>query len=80
MAKQGLEVNFDIVNIKNIEAKINEISKQINDLRPVFSLFSLDFYRYEKRIFGLRGPGKYKDLSTKPFRAFWRNKRGYAAL
>jgi len=47
----------------DIQAGIERLFTKMKDLRPIFELFSSDFYKDEKRIFQLPGPGQYEDLS-----------------
>lgn len=44
---------------------LDTIGAEIDDLKPLFLLLANDFYKDEQRIFKLKGPGKYPDLSDK---------------
>lgn len=41
------------------------------DLTKPLTQIARDWFRGNKSIFALKGPGRYKDLSTKPFFAWW---------
>jgi len=72
--------SYSIENDLEFKQKIDEALKKGANLKIPFKLIAADFYKSEKAIFQMGSRGQYPDLSTKPFRAFWRNKRGYAAL
>ena len=42
---------------------VDSIGDQLIDLRPLWFLLANDFYKDEKRIFKLKGPGRYEDLT-----------------
>ena len=46
--------------------KLDELSENLDDMRPLFEQFASDFYKDEKKIFSLNGPGQYADLSDNP--------------
>lgn len=72
--------SYNIENDAAFRNALDEAAKHINDFRVPFNLIANDFYKSERAIFKLKSAGGYPDLSTKPFRAFWSNVRGYAAL
>ena len=48
---------------------LDELSDDLTDMRPMFEQFASDFYKDEKRIFGMKTAGRWakegKDLSPK---------------
>lgn len=59
----GIKVDarpFDILN-----ERVEEMIGSLGDLRPLFELFSSDFYKDEKKIFSLKSRGKYEELNSK---------------
>jgi hypothetical protein len=50
---------------------LETMADKIEDLRPLWFLLANDFYKDQKRIFTLKGPGQYEDLadSTKDQKA-----------
>lgn len=64
-------VNYQ-VNSKEFDAKIKECLTQIGDLRPAFIGIAREFYKANKAIFALKGPGKYTDFSGPKIKATWR--------
>ena len=57
-------VTLDIVGFDELFGKIEAARLKMKDLRPLWESFISDFYKDEKRIFKLQGPGRYKDLSS----------------
>ena len=55
-----ISVEFD--EIDKLNDKVEDLANAIGDLRPLFELFASDFYKDQKRVFQLNGPGKYVDL------------------
>jgi phage gpG-like protein len=78
MAKDN--ISYEVENDKEFRAKLKWAAEQVGNLRTPLKLISGDFYKSEQAIFNLKGRGQYPDLSKKPFRAFWKNVRGFAAL
>ena len=56
---------------------LDELSENLSDMRPLFEGFASDFYKDEKRIFSLKGPGEYDDLSPK-YKKYKEKKKGNA--
>lgn len=52
--------SFVTTNDEQFRAAIQKASDSLKDLRVPFNLIYLDFYRSEKAIFQLKGPGKYE--------------------
>ncbi len=62
--RKGKIIEFDLVEFKKkLAPKFKELGKKMQDMRPLFEQLSSDFYKDEKKIFSLKGPGKYEDLS-----------------
>ena len=55
----------DISGTKRLAEKIDAVKKWLSDLSPLFEQYGADFYKDERRIFSLKGPGQYQDLSDK---------------
>lgn len=55
-------IQFETEALNSIYKKIEELSNSLGDLRPLYEQLASDFYKDEKRIFQLRGPGQYEDL------------------
>lgn len=56
-------VSYEIENDKAFNAKLKKLRDKTDDLTIPLILISKDFYKSEKSIFLLKGPGQYKDLS-----------------
>jgi hypothetical protein len=72
--------NWSIQNVDDFVARLDKLAQATNDFRVPFRLISSDFYRSQRQLFSLQSAGLYTDLSTKPFRALWRNKKEYGFL
>jgi len=59
---EGKGIQFETEALNSIYSKVEELSRSLGDLRPLFEQLASDFYKDEKRIFNLRGPGQYEDL------------------
>lgn len=70
---------WSVINVTEFKERLDKLATATDDFRIPFKLISSDFYRSQKQLFQLKGPGLYKDLSTKPFLAFWQNKNGFAS-
>jgi phage gpG-like protein len=55
--------SYKVDNDKKFSKAIDKASKKVADLRLPLALISKDFYRSEKAIFQLGGPGQYEDLA-----------------
>jgi phage gpG-like protein len=64
-----LQIAFD--KNSKFQKKLNEVFKATGDLTIPLKLIANEWFRGNKSIFVLKGPGRYKDLSTKPFYARW---------
>ncbi len=60
-----------IENEKVFQDALDRASKEISDFRIPFGSISRAWYQSNKMIFNLKSAGKYEDLSTKPFFAWW---------
>jgi hypothetical protein len=70
-----LDINVDA--IKGLTEKLSKINNGLHDLSPLFEQMSADFYKYEKTVFQLKGPGQYEDLRKSTYDAKMR-KYGFA--
>lgn len=61
----------------SFQKKIQEVLEATGDLRVPFSLMADQWFQGNKSIFALKGPGRYKDLSTRPVNAFWEVNKTY---
>jgi len=55
--------SYNVDNDKSFKLALEAATKASDDLRIPFGLISKDFYRSQKAIFGLKGPGKYPDIT-----------------
>lgn len=53
---------FALENEKLFKEQLEELRAVSLDLRIPFTLIARDFYQSEKKIFALKGPGRYADL------------------
>lgn len=54
---------LDVKVVSNVSEMLEKSLTVLSDFKGLFELLSSDFYKDEKRIFSLKGPGKYEDLS-----------------
>lgn len=52
---------------------IADAVKQVGDLRPAFIQIAREFYKANKAIFALKGPGQYADFSGPKIAQTWKN-------
>jgi len=52
---------------------IADAVKQVGDLRPAFIGIAKSFYKTNKAIFALKGPGQYEDFSGPKISQTWKN-------
>jgi phage gpG-like protein len=57
------EISVELHGFESLARRVNEMRQQCSDLRPMFEQISADFYKQEKTVFSLKGPGQYQDLS-----------------
>lgn len=57
--------SYIIENDKDFERALQRLADVTNDYRIPFGLIAKEFYRSNKKIFSLAGPGLYPDLSEK---------------
>lgn len=65
-------VSYSISNDKAFEAKLKEAGKVADDLRIPLLLIADDFYKSQKAIFTLRGPGQYPDFKGPKIKNTWK--------
>ena len=77
-----IKAEYEIDPKGEFDRALRKAQKKVKDLTVPLTLISREWFKANRSQFdkGRKGPGKYKDLSEKPFRAFWTNNRGYAAL
>jgi len=63
--------SYSVDNDRTFRRALDKAAGEMSDLRIPFRLIAFDFYKSQGAIFGLKGPGQYPDLSTKPFTAWW---------
>jgi phage gpG-like protein len=56
-------ISFVTENDKEFTKAIDKAAEQVSDLRIPFGLIANHFYKGNKKIFSLKGPGLYEDLS-----------------
>lgn len=56
--------SYIIENDREFARQLDRLSELTNNMKVPFSLIAMDFYRSEKMIFALKGPGLYPDLAT----------------
>lgn len=52
-------ISYVVENDRLFQQAIADASEVVQDLRIPFGLISMDFYKSERAIFGLKGPGQY---------------------
>lgn len=55
--------SYEVDNDKRFRDAINRAKKEVQDLTIPLTLISKDFFRSNKAIWALKGPGQYPDLS-----------------
>ena len=55
--------SYYIENDKDFLAALDRLKKSASDFRIPFGLISKEFYRSNKKMFSLKGPGLYQDLA-----------------
>lgn len=55
--------SIDDEPLRALQARVSFLRKAMDDLSPMFEQFSSDFYKTQKEILMLKGPGQYADLS-----------------
>jgi phage gpG-like protein len=64
-------VSYSVDNDMKFRKAVAAARDAVKDLTIPLTLIAKDFFKSERAIFQLSGPGLYPDLSTKPFFAFW---------
>ena len=54
--------SYSIKNDQAFNAALQRAKKAVSDLRIPFELIAIDFYKSQKAIFSLKGPGQYPDF------------------
>jgi phage gpG-like protein len=63
--------SFIIENDVEFQKVLDKLAKATSDFRIPFGSISRAWYQSNKQIFTLKSKGKYKELSKKPFFAWW---------
>lgn len=58
---------------RELSTALKDAARSLTDLSVPLTLIAREWYKSNRAIFTLKGPGKYTDLSTKPFYAWWEN-------
>ena len=61
------------VESSSIIAAIDKYRDRVSDLRPAFIQIAAEFYKTNKAIFALKGPGKYTDFVGPKIANTWQN-------
>lgn len=56
---------------KELSGALKSASRSLTNLTVPLKGIAREWYKSNRAIFSLKGPGKYQDLSTKPFYAWW---------
>lgn len=56
--------SYKVDNDRRFREALRAAGEQVSDLTIPLTLIARDFYKSEKAIFSLQGPGQYPDLST----------------
>lgn len=59
MAEPAVGISYSLENDRLFKQTLRDASEVVSDLRIPFGLISRDFYKSERAIFGLKGPGLY---------------------
>jgi phage gpG-like protein len=62
MVMRQVHGNIAVMNYPDVEAYLREAAKRVSDLRPVLITIASDFYKDNKQLLALKGPGKYPDF------------------
>lgn len=64
-------VNIEVDPKESLRQSLRKAAERVSDLTIPLKLISQEWFSSNKFIFQLKGPGKYADLSSRPFFAFW---------
>lgn len=65
-------VNFKVES-QSILAVLDKFQGKVSDLRPAFIQIAAEFYKSNRAIFKLKGPGKYPDFAGPKIANTWQN-------
>lgn len=65
MARLDNQFEWSLINHKEIYDRLDKMGKVTGDFRIPFTLIANDFYKSQRKIFMLKGPGRYVDLTPK---------------
>lgn len=58
-----IKTDYEVKNLREFRKVLQAAGGIVQDLRFPFKQISGDFYKSEKSIFQLKGPGRYKDIT-----------------
>lgn len=56
------DFKWEVANRLEFQGRLKALADQVSDLRIPFRLIASDFYRSQKKLFTLKGPGRYPPL------------------
>lgn len=65
-------VSYELTNDKAFADKLKEARQVTDDLRIPLRKIAIDFYKGQKAIFGLKGPGQYPDFKGPKVKDTWK--------
>lgn len=65
------KIDAELVGYAEFQKRVQSAVKAVGDLSPAFNSIANDWLKNNRQIFRLKSKGQYKDLSTKPFFAYW---------
>ena len=69
MTNDQVFTSYSVDNDRKFRTKLSEVLEKSGTLRTPFNLIRNDFYKSEKAIFRLKGPGEYPDFGGfRPFK------------
>lgn len=66
-------VSYKVENDKEFQATVDKAFAEVRDLRIAFRQIARDFYKSERAIFKLKGPGQYEDFKGPRVADLWKN-------
>lgn len=64
-------ISFEVDPKKSLRDTLRSAARKVGDLTIPLKQISQEWFSSNKFIFQLKGPGKYEDLSSKPYFAWW---------
>lgn len=63
--------SYEVENDKKLARALKTAAKRLGNIETPLRQIAADFRKSRKAIFGLKSPGQYPDLSSRPLNAFW---------